>query len=139
MAVLLLLIAALAANEPAAAATNAADQRAADAALFDAAAGCAAYHVYTTSKATPGSDEAKSGEEKAVMFLLASYAKMPTDNPAAAEAKIEETVQGLFEDSATIEPEQHKREIEELKQACTQFEPTAAAIVDEAGLKSEAK
>ena len=137
MAAMLLMIAAMAAAEPEDAATT--EPKVADAALFDAAAGCAAYHVYTTSHATPGSDEAKSGEEKAVMFLLASYAKMPADNPAAAEAKIEETVQGLFEDAANIEPERHKREMEELKQACISFEPKATAIVDEAGLSSKAQ
>lgn len=142
MAATLLLIAGLAAAEPAPAvqpAQAATDQKAADAALFDAAAGCAAYHVYVASIATPGSEEAKFGEQKAILFLLASYAKLPEDNPAAAEAKIEETVTGLYEDSVTVEPEQHKREMEELKQVCIQFEPAATAIVDEAGLTPETK
>ncbi len=137
MAATLLLIAALAAAEPAPAeqpADVATDQKANDAALFDAATGCAAYHVYTASLATPGSEEAKFGEQKAILFLLASYAKFPEDNPDAAEAKIEETVEGLYDDSVSVEPEQHKREMEELKQVCIQFEPAAAAIVDEAGL-----
>ena len=137
MAATLLLIAALAAAEPVA--PNADAARAEDAALFDAAAGCAAYHVYMASTAEPGSDVAKSGEEKAILFLLATYAKMPEDKPEAAEAKIEETVKGLYDDSVAIEPEQHKREMEELKQACISFEPTATAIVDEAGLASEPK
>ena len=52
---------------------------------------------------------------------------------------MEEAVKGLYGDSVAIEPEQHKREMEELKQACISFEPTAAAIVDEAGLSSEPK
>lgn len=137
MAATLLLIAALAAAEPVAPTVDAAKPD--NAALFDAATGCAAYHVYMASTATPGSDEAKSGEEKAILFLLASYAKIPEDNPAAAEAKIEETVKGLYEDSVAVEPEQHKREMEELKQACIAFEPAATAIVDEAGLSSEPK
>ena len=136
----LFLIAALAAAEPAPAAQPelaATDQKTVDAGLFDAAAGCAAYHVYMASIATPGSEEAKFGEQKAILFLLASYAKLPEDNPDAAEAKIEETVEGLYEDSVSVEPEQHKREMEELKQVCIQFEPAAAAIVDEAGLAPE--
>lgn len=137
MAATLLLIAALAAAEPVAPDADAA--KAEDAVLFDAAAGCAAYHVYMASTAEPGSDVAKSGEEKAILFLLATYAKMPEDKPEAAEAKIEETVKGLYDDSVAIEPEQHKREMEELKQACISFEPTATAIVDEAGLASEPK
>ena len=137
MAAKLLLIAALAAAEPVAPDADAAKTE--DAALFDAAAGCAAYHVYMASTAEPGSDVAKSGEEKAILFLLATYAKMPEDKPEAAEAKIEETVKGLYDDSVAIEPEQHKREMEELKQACISFEPTAIAIVEEAGLSSEPK
>lgn len=129
MAATLLLIAALAMTEPEVPATQAET----DAALFDAAVGCAAYHIYMASNATPQSDAAKQSEEKAVMFLLASYAKMPQDKPEVAEARIEETVKGLFEDSATIEPEKHKSEMEQLNQACIGFEPKALAIVDEEG------
>lgn len=129
MAATLLLIAAFAMAEPEVPPAQAET----DAALFDAAVGCAAYHIYTASSATPQSDAAKQSEEKAVMFLLASYAKMPQDKPEEAEARIEETVKGLFEDSTTLDPERHKSETEQLKQACISFEPKALAIVDEEG------
>jgi hypothetical protein len=129
MAAALFLFAALAIAEPATPATPVET----DAALFDAAVGCAAYHVYSASTSAPGSEPAKQSEDKAIMFLLASYAKMPQDKPEEAEAKIEETVKGLFEDAETVEPEKHKSEIEQLKQVCIAFEPTAMKIVEDAG------
>jgi len=129
MAAALFLFAALAIAEPEAPATSAET----DAALFDAAVGCAAYHVYSASTATPGTEPAKQSEDKAIMFLLASYAKMPQDKPEEAEAKIEESVKGLFEDAETVEPEKHKSEIEQLKQVCIAFEPAAMKIVEDAG------
>lgn len=137
MAAMLFMIAALAAAE--AAVPNAGVAQPDNAALFEAAAGCAAYHIYMTATAAPGSAEAKQGEDKATIFLLATYAKMPDQKPDVAEARIEETVKGLYEDSETVEPEQHKREMVELKEACISFEPAASAIVDEAGLSSEPK
>lgn len=128
MAADLLLLAALAMAEPATPPT----QAEIDATLFDASVGCAAYHVYSVTMAFPESDEAKQSEEKAIMFLMASYAKMPQDKPQEAEAKIEATVQGLFEDAATLDSEKHKKEMAELAQACLAFEPQAKAIVDAA-------
>ena len=143
MAATLILIAALAMSDPVVAApvdTVPADSEAGnDAALFDAATGCAAYHVFMASTAAPQSDAAKLAEEKAVLFLMASYAKMPQDKPELAETKIEETVKGLFEDSASLEPERHKREIADLGQACIEFEPKAQSIVDASGLAGEAQ
>lgn len=135
MAPIPLLLAALALNDPATPPTP--TGQAADTALFDAAASCAAYHVYMASSATPGSDAAKLGEAKATTFLLASYAKMPSGKEAEAEAKIEATVAGLFEDSVSIDADKHKREMKELEQACLDFEPTANAIVEAAGYSKE--
>lgn len=135
MAHISLLIAALALNDPVTPPSPA--DEAADAALFDAAASCAAYHVYMASLATPGSDAAKLGEARATTFLLASYAKMPGGKEAEAEAKIEATVAGLFEDSVSIDADKHKREMAELERACLDFEPTANAIVEAAGYSKE--
>lgn len=135
MAHISLLIAALALNDPVTP-PSPADQ-AADTALFDAAVSCAAYHVYMASMASPGSDAAKLGEARATTFLLASYAKMPSGKEAEAEAKIEATVAGLFEDSVSIDADKHKRELEELEQVCLDFEPTASKIIEAAGFSKE--
>lgn len=129
MAALLLLIAALGATEPAVAP---AAEPPTSAALFDAAASCTAYHIYVAATATPQSDEARSAEDKATMFLLAAYARMPDEDRGAAEARIEDKVKGLFEDSASVAPEQHGKEMAELKQVCAEFEPAATAIAEQA-------
>lgn len=118
--------------------TAAADAKS-DQALFEASASCVAYHVFATSQMDPVSEEAKLSEEKATTFLLAAYSKDVGMDPDAVEAKIENIVEGLIEDRATIEPARHAREIAELKQVCSEFEPAALAIVEAAGLNSGAK
>lgn len=134
MAATLLLLAALATAEPQTPEASAEKSRET---LFNSAVGCSAYHVYTVVTAVPESEAEKLGQEKAVMFLLASYATMPQDQPVEVEAKIEELVNGLLEDSRTIEPERHKSEIEQLGQVCALFEPRALAIIDEEGYNAE--
>ncbi len=95
-------------------------------------ASCTAYHIYVAATATPQSDEARSAEDKATTFLLAAYARMPDEDRGAAEARIEGKVKGLFEDSASVAPEQHGKEMAELKQVCAEFEPAATAIAEQA-------
>ncbi|MBK7162134.1 MAG: hypothetical protein IPH79_06310 [Sphingomonadales bacterium] len=110
-----------------------------DEALFEASASCVAYHVFATSQMDPVSEEAKLSEEKATTFLLAAYSKDAAMNPDAVEARIESIVEGLIDDRVTVEPVQHAKEIAELKQVCSEFEPAALAIVEAAGLNSDAK
>ncbi len=121
------------------AASSAAADAKTDEALFEASVSCVAYHVFATSQMDPVSDEAKLGEEKATLFLLAAYSKDAAMDPDAIGAKVESIVEGLIDDRATVEPAQHAEEIAQLKQVCSQFEPAALAIVDAAGLNSDAK
>lgn len=118
--------------------TAAADAKT-DEALYEASASCVAYHVFATSQMDPVSEEARLSEEKATTFLLAAYSKDAAMNPDAVEARIESIVEGLIDDRATVEPVQHAKEIAELKQVCSEFEPAALAIVEAAGLNSDAK
>ncbi len=133
MAAYLLIVSALAMAN-----TAAADAKT-DEALYEASASCVAYHVFATSQMDPVSEEARLSEEKATTFLLAAYSKDAAMNPDAVEARIESIVEGLIDDRATVEPVQHAKEIAELKQVCSEFEPAALAIVEAAGLNSDAK
>lgn len=133
MAAYLLMVSALAMAN-----TAAADAKT-DEALYEASASCVAYHVFATSQMDPVSEEARLSEEKATTFLLAAYSKDAAMNPDAVEARIESIVEGLIDDRATVEPVQHAKEIAELKQVCSEFEPAALAIVEAAGLNSDAK
>ena len=133
MAAYLLIVSALAMAN-----TAAADAKT-DEALYEASASCVAYHVFATSQMDPVSEEARLSEEKATTFLLAAYSKDAAMNPEAVEARLESIVEGLIDDRATVEPVQHAKEIAELKQVCSEFEPAALAIVEAAGLNSDAK
>lgn len=133
MAAYLLMVSALAMAN-----TAAADAKT-DEALYEASASCVAYHVFATSQMDPVSEEARLSEEKATTFLLAAYSKDAAMHPDAVEARIESIVEGLIDDRATVEPVQHAKEIAELKQVCSEFEPAALAIVEAAGLNSDAK
>lgn len=134
MATLLVIFAALALADPAPAAP------AAEAPTpYDMATGCSAYHIFLAAQSAPGTAEAKAGEDKATLFLLAAYAEQGSSTAQQTEAKIESGVEGLFAGLASPDSARHQQAVADLNRTCLNFEPTAIAIVEKAAYPGESK